>query len=124
MQSAIQTKLYNSVKVIWLNKKVLIKNLKEAVKNLVRSRPEVLQVILFGSVAEGRALPSSDVDILIIISKVNTHFLNRPLVYYEYFRNVGLGTDIFVYTEAELTANTIPLVQTALKRGKPLYNAR
>mgnify|MGYP000462777604 CR=1 FL=1 len=58
---------------------------------------------------------SSDVDILIIVNSCSEKFLDRPLKYKKYF-NIGIDTDIFVYTEEEVK-NGIPLVETALKEG-------
>ena len=77
MPSVNQKRLYNSVKVFWLDKDQLKLNIANAVNNLVHTCDEVKKVILFGSVAENRGLPSSDVDILIVVSESKHRFLDR-----------------------------------------------
>lgn len=121
MPSVIQKKSYNSVKVFWLNKDLLDINIIKAVNNLVHNRQEVKKVILFGSIAENRGLPSSDVDILIVVKESKYRFLDRALYFQSYFEDIGLGVDLFVYTEEEIEKNTIPLVSSAIKKGKILF---
>lgn len=121
MQSVIQKKSYNSVVVFWLNKDLLKDNIIKAVKQLVAHKPEVKKVILFGSVAEDKELPSSDVDILIIVRESKHPFLDRAIYFQEYFQDIGLGVEIFVYTEEEIEKNTIPLLNSAFKKGKVLF---
>lgn len=121
MPSVIQKKSYNSVKVFWLNKELLETNILNAVNTLVDNRLEVKKVILFGSIAENRGLPSSDVDILIVVKESKDRFLDRALCFQSYFEDVGLGVDLFVYTEEEITKHNIPLVNSAMKKGKILF---
>ncbi len=59
MPSVIQKKSCNSVKVFWLNKELLETNILNAVNTLANNCPEVKKVILFGSIAENRGVPSS-----------------------------------------------------------------
>ena len=35
----------------------------------------------------------------------------------DYFAGIGVGADLFVYTEQEIAAGTIPLATTALRTG-------
>jgi len=121
MPSVIQKKSYNSVKVFWLNKDQLDINIIKAVNNLVHNHQEVKKVILFGSIAENRGLPSSDVDILIVVKESKYRFLDRALYFQSYFEDIGLGVDLFVYTEEEIEKNTIPLVSSVIKKGKILF---
>ena len=51
----------------------------------------------FGSLAEGRAVPGSDADVLVLLSHSETRWLDRPL-----------------------TAARIPLARRALERGVDL----
>lgn len=121
MQSVIQKKSYNSVKVFWLNKTLLQHRIKEAVKILILECPEVEKVILFGSAADNRETPLSDIDILIMVNESKFRFLDRSLPFRKYFQDIGLGVDIFVYTIKEKKEGNIPLVNTALEKGKVLY---
>ena len=79
------------------------------------------RVILFGSIAENRGLPSSDVDVLVEVNVSQHRFLDRSMPFQKYFGNIGLGVDLFVYTEEEIRGNTIPLANAALKTGKILF---
>ena len=121
MQSVIQKKSYNSVKVFWLNKELLQRNITAAVKDLVLECPEVEKVVLFGSVADSRETPLSDIDILIVISDSQYRFLDRAQFFRKYFQDIGLGTDIFVYTRKEIAQEGLLLAKSALKRGKVLF---
>lgn len=121
MPSVIQKRSYNSVKVFWLDKDKLKDTIIKAVNGLVLNHAEVKKVILFGSIAENRGLPSSDVDILIVVKESKYRFLDRALCFQSYFEDVGLGVDLFVYTEEEIKENTIPLVSSAIRKGKILF---
>ena len=121
MQSAIRKKYYNSVKVFWLDRQLAYEKTVQAAYKLGLSFPIVLRVSLFGSLAEGKALPSSDADILIVVKDSNLRFIDRPAQYRAYFADIGLGIDLFVYTEAEIARGDIPLARTALSTGKEIY---
>ncbi len=121
MQSVIQKKSYNSARVFWLNKELLGQSIAEAVKKLVLECFEVEKIVLFGSVADNRETPSSDIDILIVVSDSQYRFLDRADPFRKYFQDIGLGLDIFVYTRKEIEEGNIPLVNSVLKKGKVLF---
>jgi uncharacterized protein len=86
---------------------------------LAKARPEIVGVLLFGSVARGDAVPSSDVDLLIVLRDSLLPFLDRiPL----YTPTVPpLAVDALPYTEAELLrmrAEGHPLLACALEEGE------
>lgn len=120
MQSIIQEKSYNSAKVFWLDKIALETNLRECVQLLVARQKEVEKIILFGSVAENRETVHSDVDLLIMVSMTKERFIDRPLQYKNYFADLGLGTDIFVYTESEFARS--PFYNKINSKGMILYS--
>lgn len=119
MQSVIQEKSYNSVRVFWLNKDILWENLRQCVKTLSTQRQEIQKVIVFGSVAVGRETVRSDVDILILVSGTNERFIDRALHYRSFFDEVGLDVDIFVYTADEFKKSAF--YETAGKTGVVLF---
>ena len=121
MPSVIQKKSYNSVQVFWLNKTLLEKKMLDAVKELQANCPDVQKVVVFGSVADSRETVSSDIDILIVVKESSERFLDRPLRFNYFFEDVALTLDLFVYTQAEIERGTIPLANTALKKGKVLF---
>ena len=95
-----------------------MKRLRRAVKALKRRCPEIEQVILFGSLSRGEAVPGSDADLLLILQDSNLPFLKRGVRYRP--EGVGIGVDVFAYTRSELDAmlssgNTF--VAQALREG-------
>ncbi len=120
MQSIIQKRFYNSARIFWLDKELLQQRIEEAIKKLILKYPLIKKIVLFGSAADKRETPSSDVDILIIVDDSKLRFFDRPSPFKEYFQDVGLEVDIFVYTCKEVRED-IPLVNNALKRGKVLF---
>lgn len=65
----------------------------------------------------------SDADILIVVRGSDTPFIDRASRFRDYFADIGLGVDLFVYTEQEIAAGTIPLAATALRTGIDLFPA-
>jgi len=62
----------------------------------------VIDVRLFGSLARGDYIGTSDVDVLILLQQsIETDPLRRILTFLPYF-DLMRGTDLLVYTSAEL----------------------
>ena len=111
-----------SVTVIYLDRAAVRQATHEAVARLTRERPEVLRVILFGSVARGDAVPGSDVDLLVVLAHNDKPFLDRIALYKP--EGVPLGVDVFPYTEGELDrmlAEGHSLVRQAMAEGIVLF---
>jgi len=106
------------VTVFWLERDEVILRLRERARGLVAARPDVAGVYLFGSLAEGRAVPGSDADVLVLLAHSETRWLDRPLTLAPHFDGCGIGVELFCYTEEE-TAR-IPLARRALERGVDL----
>ena len=121
LRSVIQKKSYGSVKAFWLDRNLLKSRIKKAVTKLSHENESVTKVVLFGSVASDRALPSSDADILVVVRDTDTPFLDRPNLYRDYFSDIGVGVDLFVYTQQEVASGSIPVAVTALASGIELY---
>ena len=120
-RSVIQKQSYGSVKVFWLDRNLLKSRIRRAAKNLSREHEAVVRVVLFGSVASDRALPSSDADILVVVRDSDLPFIDRAGRFRDYFSDIGVGVDLFVYTEQEVAAGTIPLAANALRTGVELF---
>ena len=120
-RSVIQKQSCGSVKVFWLDRNLLKSRIRRAATILAREHEAVVRVVLFGSVASGRALPSSDADILIVVRDSAVPFIDRASGFRDYFSDIGVGVDLFVYTEQELAAATIPLAATAQRTGIKLH---
>jgi predicted nucleotidyltransferase len=118
----VQKRSYGSVTVFWLDRSRAVSLLEEAARELGADRPEVLYVGLFGSLAEGRAIPGSDADLLLVLSQSERRFLDRPLDYSPFFSDVGLGVDLFCYLREEI--GEVPFARRALASSRPLYGTK
>ena len=106
MQSVIQKKSYGSVKVFWLDKDLLKKRIQQAAKKIMAMNSDVEKVMLFGSLAQDKATAFSDADILIVVKDSTKRFIDRPIDFAPYFRNIGVEVDLFVYTRKEIEHHT------------------
>lgn len=109
---------YGSVDVFWLDRTEAVRRIEDAAGGLVRDRPEVEEVHLFGSLAEGRAVPGSDADVLIVLSGSEERWVDRPAAYEDAFRDVGMPVELFCYTRAEMGEN--PIARRACEKGRRL----
>jgi predicted nucleotidyltransferase len=116
-QSLIRSESSGSARVFWLDRQALAARVKEAAARLATERPEVLEVWLFGSAANGRAVPGSDADVAIVVASSQRRFIDRPRDYMLFFEDIGIGVDLLVYTEAERRSDSIPLLRSALASG-------
>lgn len=114
-RSAVRRESYGSVTVFWLDRDEVIARLREAAGKLVAVAEDVVGVYLFGSLAEGRAVPGSDADVLVLLARSETRWLDRPLAFAAHFEGSGIGVELFCYTEE--AAARIPLARRALERG-------
>jgi len=77
-----------------------LERLRAAAERLGSTFPEVEEVWLFGSLARGDAVPGSDADVLVVLSRSEIPFLERPVRYR--VEQCGIGVDLFAYTREEL----------------------
>jgi uncharacterized protein len=113
MRSAVREESYNSVRVFWLDTEFIIGELRQRAEELVRDG-RAKQVVLFGSLAEGRAVPGSDADILVVVEEDNRPLKDRMAEYTGVFSGMGISVDVFPYTTAELDN---PLAKQARSHG-------
>jgi len=116
-RSAVREKSYGSVKTFWLNRDYINRQLGAAVDSL-RTDPNVVQIVLFGSFAKDRAIPGSDVDILIILQSDSRRFIDRIVTFSDAFFDLGIAVDVFPYTVDELDN---PVAKIAMRTGKVLF---
>lgn len=81
----------------------------------MRDRSDVVAAYLFGSLAQGRAVPGSDADVLLVLAESEERWMDRPLRFAAWFERIGLPVELFCYTVDELTE--IPLARRALESG-------
>ncbi len=98
----MQTKSSGSAKVTFFDRDAVWRATQELAATLAIDHPEIRSIKAFGSIVRGRAVPGSDVDLLIEVESSGLDFKDRADV----FRPTGFPTalDIFVYTRAELQA--------------------
>ena len=85
-----------------------------------------LRIILFGSAAERRMGPDSDLDIVVVV-RDGVHRRHTAQAIYKSLSGLGIPKDIIVITESDVRkyANNPSLViYPALKQGKELYRAK
>lgn len=116
---------FDSVRIIWLDQEAVFEQLRQAVKKLADEFQEIEQIVLFGSLARGDAVPGSDADLLIILSESDLQFLGRIPRYTPSY--CGIGVEVFPYTSAEaqkmLTENN-HLIKRALAEGIELFRRK
>lgn len=117
-RSVVRSSSYGSVKVFWLDSQEAVARLRSAAEGLIEQRPELVGVYLFGSLAEGRAVPGSDADLLIVLNHSDRRWLDRPLDYLPAFDDVGLPVEVFCYTADEV--DRVPLARRARERSTVL----
>ena len=95
----------------------------ERLVELLRARPEVIRVVLFGSLAAGHVAARSDLD-LAVVAHSGDDFAARYQEYYCYLRP-EVPLDLFVYTpdEWQQMRTSSRLVQRIARDGRILYAA-
>ncbi len=106
-----------SVKIFWLDQGRLIENIRETAVKIGEENEKVVKIILFGSLAERRAVPGSDADILVVLEEDDKEFMDRVKEWAEKFK-VRFPVQVFPYTTKELEA---PVAREAIKKGITLY---
>jgi predicted nucleotidyltransferase len=92
----------SSVKLISLDRNRLLAELRQIAGRIFADHPEVAEIRLFGSLARGDHLGTSDVDVLILLHHTaEPDPVRRILAFLPYF-NLDRGSDLLVYSLAEL----------------------
>ena len=96
-----QIKSLGSAKIISLNKEIVLREIKEIAKKIKEEeKGNILDIIIFGSIAKNNYTGTSDVDIVIILKESDLNFIERIVKYRKYF-DLDIGVDLFVYTFSE-----------------------
>ncbi len=112
------------MRIAWLDSECAIAEVRDAAQRLVARDARVLAVGLFGSLARGRALPSSDADVLIVLREhPQPRWFDRIAEYAEAFPDTSLPVEPFAYTQDELKrmlATRASFLQAILREVIPL----
>lgn len=117
MPSFVVKESLNSVKVFWLEQEKLLTQLRSLAMEIGKKDKNVLKIILFGSLAEKRAVPGSDADILLILQRDDSPFMERLVEWSRRF-TLGFPVEVFPYTKKELNN---PVASQAIKSGIVLF---
>jgi predicted nucleotidyltransferase len=117
MPSFVVEESLGSVKVFWLKQEELVEEIRKVAHRLGESDENVVKIVLFGSLAERKAVPGSDADILVLLKEDERGFMDRVAVWRGKF-SLDFPTEVFPYTEKELDC---PMVAEAMKGGIVLF---
>ncbi|KAF5410109.1 MAG: hypothetical protein C5S47_07515 [Candidatus Methanogasteraceae archaeon] len=98
----MQIRSSDSVKIISLDIGGIIGKLKRSADRAMNMNDDISEIFLFGSLATAEAVPGSDADIMIILKKSDKRILDRVVDFMDFFKDIGVGIDIFPYTIEEL----------------------
>jgi predicted nucleotidyltransferase len=101
----------------------VLERVQRAIAALASRRPELERVLLFGSVAAGQAVPGSDVDLLVILERSETAFIDRIPLYTP--EGCGVDVDVFPYTRQEIEgmlAEGNSFLRGALRDGMVIFS--
>lgn len=121
----MRSEYYGSVKVTYFEKEKVWEALKELAANLERSHPEIRSAIVFGSLVHDRAVPGSDVDVLLVLDHSDLPFLDRPAKYRP--EGFPVPVDVFAYTREEverMLGEGNFFLKRALREGQTLFERR
>jgi uncharacterized protein len=86
---------------------------------LLRERPEVEEVVVFGSFAEGRWAPGSDLDVLLALSRCDKPIRDRVPDYLP--GPFPVGVDVFPFTRVEIEERRSSPIIAAVTRSTWRY---
>lgn len=111
-----------SVRVWRIDRAAVIDRLRTWARRLASDHPEVLAVVLFGSLARGEATASSDADVLLLLADSPLPFAERLVRWKP--AGLGIGVEVFPYTVSEARDAVSAgwgVVAAAFRDGLPLY---
>jgi tRNA nucleotidyltransferase (CCA-adding enzyme) len=89
----------SSAEVKFLDYDQILRELRQAVSEAKAAHPEIVKVLLFGSLAQGHWTAESDADLVVVVRKEFPDFLASRTPYQIFTRSIP--TDSLVYSERE-----------------------
>ncbi len=89
---------WNSVEVRFLNRELVLEELRRATEEARARHPEIARVLLFGSLARGNYTADSDADLIVVVRREFGGVLERAR--YQ-IHSAAIPTDTLVYSESE-----------------------
>lgn len=94
----MQNKSWSGAEVRFIDYDQTLRNLRQAVAEAKAAHPEIIKVLLFGSLVNGTWTAASDADLIVVVRKELSRFSSRAP--YHVFAE-GIATDSLIYSEAE-----------------------
>jgi predicted nucleotidyltransferase len=89
-----------SAEVKFLDHHQILCDLRQAVSEAKAEHPEIVKVLLFGSLVQGNWTADSDADLIVVVRREFPDFLSSRAPYQIFARSIP--TDSLVYSEREL----------------------
>jgi predicted nucleotidyltransferase len=98
----LQQRFSDSVRIISIDRDELLARLREIAAQIRMERPEVEEVRVFGSIARGDQIGTSDVDVLIVVRDGEMgDSMEQVRSLYPYF-DLPIGVDLLVFSQEQL----------------------
>ncbi len=94
----MQNKSWSGAEVRFIDYDQTLRNLRKAVAEAKAAYPEIVKVLLFGSLVNGTWTADSDADLIVVVRKELAGFSSRS-PYYIFAE--GIATDSLIYSETE-----------------------
>ncbi len=94
----MQNKSWSGAEVRFIDYDETLRNLRKAVAEAKAAHPEIVKVLLFGSLVNGTWTADSDADLIVVVRKELAGFSSRAP--YHIFAE-GIPTDSLIYSESE-----------------------
>jgi predicted nucleotidyltransferase len=110
------------VRVRYLDRDAVIATLRDLAAELGASRPEIVEIRLFGSLARGERNPRADADLLVVLEASDVPFRDRLPLYKPLGSPVPM--DLTICTRAELDRELAAdnrFIRRILAESLPLY---
>ena len=117
MPSFVVEESLGCVKVFWLRQEELVEEIRNVALRLGESDENVLHIVLFGSLADTKAVAGSDADILVLLKEDERGFMERVAEWQQRF-SLNYPTEVFPYTQKEVDC---PVAVQALNTGIVLF---
>ena len=96
------TRSSNTAAVTYLDRGAVLRDLAAAAKQLTARDPNVMAVVLFGSLAHGTPTPSSDADLLLVVGEDRRRMIDRIPDYTRPFEAARMAIQVLPWTAQEL----------------------
>ncbi len=95
----MQDKSRSGAEVRFLDYDQILRELRQAVSEAKAAHPEIIKVLLFGSLAQGNWPADSDADLIVVVGREFPHFFGSRAPYQVFTSSIP--TDSLVYSETE-----------------------